>query len=137
MLKRTLVVLGLVALAIFFTPALAGAQEVSGDDSLVDVVESITLNATLVLILVNFLLPIVNGIVLKANPRPIVAQIVSAGTAAISGFIVAAQQTDGSAVFTKQGILFAVISYLTQVATYVGVWKPHDINAKTGNGLVG
>lgn len=119
------------------TASVAGAQEVEGSDPLVDVVETITLDATLVLILVNFLLPVVNGIVLKANPKPIVAQILSALTSAVSGFVVAATQTDGTAIFTKQGLLFAAIAYLTQVATYLGVWKPHDVNSRTGPGFIG
>jgi hypothetical protein len=137
MIRRLLLV---VALALAFVASAAlpvGAQEVPGEAPVVEVVKTISLNATIVFLAVNFLLPVFNGIILKANPRPLVAQILSALTAAVAGFITAATQTDGSAIFTPQAVLFAVVAFLIQVASYVGVWKPHNVNAATGRGLVG
>lgn len=130
------------ALAFIVTPvvgfdAIAHAQEVPGDAPVVEVLETITLNATIVLLLVNFALPILNGIILRANPRPLVAQILSAATAAVTALVVQNQQTDGSAVFSTQTLLLWGVAFGTQIASYLGVWKPHDINGKTGPGILG
>lgn len=135
-LRMLLLAVSVMFLAIFFaTPALA--QEVPGDAPVGDVAEIITVNATLVLLLVNFLLPIINGIVLKVNPRPLVAQIVAAFTSGVATLLVQNQQTDGASVFSTQTLLLWAIAFGTQVASYAGVWKSHEVNAKTGPGLVG
>jgi len=91
---------------------------------------TITLSAFLVTLLISYLIPLVTALLTKVTASPTVKQLVTAFLAAVNGFVVAATQADGSALFTKEMLLFAVISFITANVGYISLWKPHAIDTK-------
>jgi hypothetical protein len=132
------VVLGaIVVLAADAIPAGAAAlQEPSGDGP---VGSTLTLNATVVNILIGVVLPILLGIALKpSNPQWVktIGGIVVAGVAAV---ITNAIRDDGTAVLSAAMFLQFVTVYVPQIVSYLGLWKPlgEDTAAGSFDGALG
>lgn len=88
-------------------------------------------------LLLGLVLPFVLALVLRpAAPEPVkvIGGIVVAGAAAL---IKEAVQADGSAVLSWEMLVQFALIYVPQIAAYVGIWKPLNINARTGPGVVG
>lgn len=92
---------------------------------------TIHLSAFIVTLVVAYLIPLVTAFITKVSASTTLKQFVTLVLSAASGFITNATMQDGTAVFTKQALLFAVLSFATANVAYLGTWKPHDINAKT------
>jgi hypothetical protein len=90
----------------------------------------LTLTPLTATMLVSLVLPIAVGLVTKTSAPPLLKQIVAALASAATGLIATATQIDGTAVLSRQALLLAVISFVAQQATYLGVYKPQDANAK-------
>lgn len=89
-----------------------------------------TLSALIVTTIVTFLIPAVTALLTKATASTGLKQFVTALLAAINGLVVTATQVDGTAVISKQALILALGSFLAAQAAYVGLYKPHDANAK-------
>jgi hypothetical protein len=88
-------------------------------------------------LILGLFLPLVLGFILRPTaPEPVkvVGGIVIAGVAAL---IKEAVQADGSAVLSWEMLVQFALIYGPQIAAYAGVWKPLDINTRTGPGVVG
>lgn len=108
------------------------AQNVTPDEPL-----GLTVSEVGVSILLGLVLPVLLGFVLKPGAPEavkVVGGIVIAGAAAL---IKEAVQADGSAVLSWAMLVQFALIYGPQIAAYAGVWKPLDINTRTGSGVVG
>lgn len=92
--------------------------------------DQIRLDPMLVTFVVSVLLPIVVGFVTKANASTALKQIVSIAASIGTGLVVTATQVDGVAVISKQAAFYAFVAFATQTATYLGIYKPQNANAK-------
>lgn len=91
---------------------------------------NITLSAFLVTLVVSYVIPLVTALITKVSASATLKQFVSGLLAAITGFLTNATMQDGSAVFSKESLLFAAMSFMTANIAYVGTYRPHDIGAK-------
>lgn len=130
-MKRIRAVLILLA-AVFFVsaaPALASAEPNAVKPGTVG---GVTLNAFAVTMLVSLLLPVVTGIVTKYSAPAIVKSLVALAVSSINGVVMGGLAVDGTAHIAKAAIMLAVLSFAIQTATYLGVYKPNDVNAALG-----
>lgn len=89
-----------------------------------------TLSALVVTMIVSYLIPAITALLTKASASVGVKQFVTALLAALNGVVVTATQIDGTAVISKQAAVLALGSFIAAQASYVGLYKPHDANAK-------
>lgn len=96
---------------------------------------ALTVSATGVSLILGFFLPILNGFLIRTTmPEALKVSIgiVIAGAAAL---IANAMLDDGSAVLSWDMLTQFALVYGAQIAAYLGVWKPVEINERTGPGL--
>lgn len=91
---------------------------------------TITLSAFIVTLVVGYVIPLLTALLTKLNASKELKQLVTAALAAANGFLVTATQQDGTALFSKQSLLFAILSFITANAGYVYYGKPHNIDAR-------
>lgn len=86
-------------------------------------------------------LPILVGAVTKANAPSKVKSIVLAGLSAIGGGLSQAITADGSAIISQATLTTIVLTFVTAVASYYGLYKPTGtsaaINARTAEFGIG
>lgn len=90
----------------------------------------LALTPTLVLILVSVLIPILTGLLTKINASTTLKQVVTIILAGANAVIVSNLGEDGGAVLTDSVITDALVSWTVAIASYLGVYKPHDANTK-------
>lgn len=95
-------------------------------------IQTITLSAVFVTLLVSFLLPAVVGLITKSSASAWVKQFVTAFLAMVTGLITTATTLDGTAVFSRDMLLLAIGSFILSQANYVTLYKPHAANDKLG-----
>lgn len=93
-------------------------------------VGGITLSALAVTGLVSVLLPIVTGLLTKYRAPAIVKGLTSLAVSAVHGTIMGSLAVDGSAHIARAAIVLALVSFVIQAATYLGVYQPLDANAR-------
>ena len=93
-----------------------------------------TISALLVTLIVAVAIPAVTALLTKATASAWVKQAVTALLAAVSGLLVTATQLDGTALISKASLLLALTTFLSTQAAYVGLWKPHAVNATVAPG---
>jgi len=131
MLRRISYAVPLAVLAVLGSDVLiAAAQEIENDDTAVAPTASLTLNAFTVLVLVSFLIPTVVGLVTKSSASATVKQIVLLVISAITGLVTTATQLDGTAVISMASAQYALLALGIAIVSYLGIYKPHDANAK-------
>lgn len=118
--------------AILFTPAVAFAQEIQGEDTAVAPVATLTLSAFSVLVLTSLLIPTLTGLVTRLNATATVKQIITALISTIAGVVTTASQIDGTAVISLATLQYAVLSFLIATVGYLGLYKPHQADEKLG-----
>lgn len=91
---------------------------------------SVTLSATLVTMLVSYVIPILTAFITQSSASTGLKQFVTALLSAINGLIVGGLVNDGSAALSKESILFAVGSFVLANVSYITFWKPRSLNAK-------
>jgi hypothetical protein len=91
---------------------------------------TITISAFVVTLIVSYLIPLATAWITKVTASTTLKQIVTAALAAITGFLTTAIAADGTAVFSAQSLLFAIISFITANIGYVYTFKAHDIGSK-------
>lgn len=94
-----------------------------------------TLSAGLVMMISTFVIPIIVGLLTKYNASASLKQFVTAILAAVASLINAATQLDGTAVISKEMLTLAIGTFVLSQATYLGIYKPLDLNAKTAPNL--
>jgi hypothetical protein len=126
--------LGLVAAA-FLAPGVAGAASdtpppagiEAGQDAL------FSLDAALVAIILGAVIPLLNGLLTKANWSSGVKALLGLALATIAGVITTATTDGGDAVFSQSLLLNTFLSFVAAAATYNNVWKPFGLTS-TPNG---
>lgn len=88
-----------------------------------------TIPALLTTLIVSVLIPGATALLTKAAAAAWVKQAVTAALAAASGLLVTATQIDGTAVLSQSSLLMALGTFLATQAAYVGMWKPHGLDA--------
>lgn len=91
---------------------------------------TITLSAFLVTLVVGYLLPLGTALLTKLRASASVKQLITAVLSAVNGFIVTSTVQDGTAVFSKETLLFAILSFVTANVGYVYTFKPHGLDEK-------
>lgn len=111
-----------------------GTQAVTGHTFV-----SLTISATLVTMLVSYIIPILTALITKATASANLKQFITALLAAANGLVVAGMVNDGTSVLSKEAILFAAGSFVLANISYISFWKPKDLNSKVvpGSGLGG
>lgn len=132
MLRRLLCAFALV-FAFLQTPvigfhAIAGAQDITDNATAVAPVASLTLSAFTVLVLSSFLIPVVNGLLVRSGASTVVKQIVAAFLSTIAGLLTTYTQLDGTAMLSLATLQYAMLSWLVAAAGYLAVFKPLGTN---------
>lgn len=85
---------------------------------------TLTVNNTLVTILVGTIIPLVNGLLVRpSNPawvKTLLASLLAVAATAFSQAI----QADGSAFLSQEWFLTLAVTWIAMIATYYGLWKP-------------
>lgn len=92
------------------------------------------LSALLVTMIVSFAVPAIVALLTKSAASAWIKQFVTALLAAVTGVVAISTQTDGTANISKESIILALGTFALAQATYVGLYKPHGINAKLAPG---
>jgi hypothetical protein len=128
MRKFVLFILTAVAALLFISPPFASA----GGFAVVEpLAPSFTLSALIVTLIGSYLIPAVVALITKSNANTWLKQFVTGLLAAVTALISTATQLDGTALISTSSILLALGSFILAQATYVSVYKPHNVNART------
>jgi hypothetical protein len=98
--------------------------------TITEVGAEITASAFIVTLIISYIIPLITAFVTKLGASVTVKQFVTAILAAINGFLTTSLTTDGSAVFTTSGLLFAILSFITAQIAYVSSYRPRNLNSK-------
>jgi hypothetical protein len=90
----------------------------------------ITLNSTIATLIASAFIPLIVGLLTKSTASAKLKAIVSIVLNAVQALIVSSATSDGSSVISTQTLILWVIGVATSVGSYIGVWKPVDINQK-------
>ena len=99
-------------------------------EPLTSVTSHIQFDAFTVTALVSLAIPVLTGLLTKINAAPAVKQVVTIVLAAINTLIVQSTLADGTAVISKENGLLWAVSTGIAITSYLGIYKPHDANAK-------
>jgi hypothetical protein len=94
-----------------------------------------TLSALFTTLVVGYVIPFVTALLTKLRASSTVKQLISAALSAVAGFLTTATTDSGTAVFSKSSLVLALFAFATSQAAYVGLYKPHAINAKVAPGV--
>lgn len=111
--------------ALIFTDV-AHAQGVDGANTIAE----IRLSSLTVTLIVAVFIPIVTAIVTKLDTSSQVKGVVTLVLNLVNAAVVGAVIFDGTAVFSEEVLIAALIGMAISVASYLGFYKPVDINAK-------
>ncbi len=92
--------------------------------------EEFVLSGNVVTLVLGVLIPVLTGLVTKAEGSTTVKQIVAIVLSGAAALLANAVGDDGQAVVSVQTLFDAVVIWVIQIATYLGIYKPHDANAK-------
>lgn len=90
----------------------------------------IQLSALTVTFIVSVFIPIITAVVTKLDTSATVKGVVTLILNLVNASVVGAVVADGSAVFSEETLIAALIGMTISVASYLGFYKPVDINAK-------
>lgn len=91
---------------------------------------TVTVAPFVLTLVVGHLVPLITALLTHLEASSSTKQIVTAILSAVSGFLTTATVADGSAVFSLESALFAVLTFITANSAYVAVWKKHAIDAR-------
>jgi hypothetical protein len=91
----------------------------------------IALTPIVVTMLSGLIIPIAVGIVTKSAAAPQVKQVVTIVLAGVAALITSSTLADGSAVFSLETLLLAGFTWLVAIASYLGVYRPLNLNDHT------
>lgn len=96
---------------------------------------AITVSAVGVSLILGLVLPIVAGFLTRPTAPAGVKVVTGIVVAGVAALVTNAVRDDGSAVLSWDMVVQFGLIYGPQIAAYYGIWRPIDINAKTGPGL--
>lgn len=91
----------------------------------------LTLSAMVTTFVVSTVLPLIIAFVTKRHAPNWVKQVVSIAAAAVTAIITAGTQLDGTAVISKETVILAFTGLVTQITTYLGLYKPNSVSEFT------
>jgi hypothetical protein len=118
------VVLGLVLAVAWSDLAQAAPNATEGT------VAEIRLSALTVTLVISVFIPILTGVLTKLDTSATVKAVVNLVLNAVNAAIVAAVVADGSAIFSEEVIITTLIGMAVSVASYLGFYRPVELNAK-------
>lgn len=92
--------------------------------------ELLTLDALTVTVIVSLFIPIATGVVTKYTASATLKQVTTLVFSTVTGILAQGATDAGGAVLSKEAITAAVVSLIIAITSYLGIYKPHDINAK-------
>lgn len=95
-----------------------------------DVTSQIEFDAFTVTAVVSLLIPVLTGLFTKISASPTVKQALTIVLAGVNTLVVSNTLQDGRAVITKETALLWAVSTGIAITSYLGIYKPHDANAK-------
>ncbi len=101
------------------------------EEPITSVTNSIQFDAFLVTGLVSLIIPFFTALITKASASPTVKQVVTIVLAAVNTLIVSNTLQDGTAVISKENGLLWAVSTAIAITSYLGIYKPHALDAKT------
>lgn len=130
MLRRLLLACTAVFAVLMLAASPAFAQEIPNDAPAVEPVASLTLGAFVVVVVTSFLIPAATGILTKVSASTTVKQVVTLALSTLNGIVVTSTQADGTALISLATAQYALLSLGIAIVSYLGIYKPHDANAK-------
>jgi hypothetical protein len=95
-----------------------------------ETLQSLTISALVVTVVVSYVIPIITAFLTKSSASTNTKNLVTAVLAAVNGLIVGGVVNDGTAVLSKESIIFAIGSFILANTSYITLWKPRQINQK-------
>lgn len=91
----------------------------------------IRLTPIVVTMLSGLVIPIIVGFVTQSAAGPQVKQVATILLAGVAALIASSTLADGTAVFSVETLLLAAMAWLVAIASYLGVYKPLNLNDRT------
>jgi len=91
--------------------------------------DAFNLSPILVTLILGTLIPLVNGIVTKATTSTSVKTVLSLFLSAVAGLVTVAITPGGGAVIGEQALVAAALTFITQAAMYLSLWKPLEVTS--------
>lgn len=129
-MRRFLLAAALALATIFALPGVALAQEIENDATAVAPVAGLHLDEFTVLIITSLLIPLATGLITKVSASPTVKQILTALISTAVAIVTTSTQVDGTAIVSLATVQYALLSFAIATVGYLGLYKPHDANAK-------
>lgn len=127
--RRVLTIAAFIAATVFAVVAvLASPASAQTVDPEAPVGAVLTLSDTGVRLLIGLVLPVVLGLIVKVTNPEWVKVIGGIVVAAIAAVITENIQDNGTAVLSWDMFVGAVLIYVPQIVSYLGIWKPLDLN---------
>lgn len=126
---------GLVLAFLLTLFALASVAAAASVQETVPDAPGVTVPEVGVSLVVGLFLPILYGFFVRPSNPELVKVLGGILVAAAASLILNAVQQDGTAVLSWQQVVDVALVYIPQIAGYLGVWKPLDINERTGPGV--
>lgn len=97
----------------------------------VTIATEITLAPLVVTMLSGLVIPLIVGLVTKSGASAQLKQVVTILLAGIAALITSSTLADGSAVFSLETLLLAGMAWLVSITSYLGVYRPLNLNDHT------
>jgi len=97
-------------------------------------VNTLTLSALSVSLLISLIIPIVTGLVTKYSTSSGLKGLITLVLNAVQALVVSATVGDGTAVISEETFVVFCVSLAISIATYAGVYKPLNITSSTPAG---
>lgn len=97
----------------------------------VTIATEISLTPLVVTMLSGLVIPILVGYITKSGAAPQVKQVATILLAGVAALLTSSTLADGSAVFSLETLLLAAMAWLVSIASYLGVYRPLNLNDHT------
>jgi len=91
----------------------------------------LTLSPLTVTLVVSLIIPIIVGLLTKAQASAWLKGLVNIFTAGVAALITANLDANGAAVLTQQTLTSWILATAVSTATYLGIYQAVDLNQKT------
>lgn len=131
-LRRVLLVAAAAVIGVLAIQNTAFAQEDVPTPVTVDDAGSLyLLSPTWVKVITGLLLPILVGLLTKAEMNKVVKGVIGLVLSAASALVIRWTTLDGSLVFDQAALEDIVMIYGVQIATYLGIYRQGDLNQQS------
>lgn len=129
---RSILTAFFLALLVALLPA-ASAYADAGDEA--GQPKVFVVSAPVIMTLVGIVIPVLNGLLTKANTSGTVKGVLTIVLTAVGTLLVNATVADGTGVFTSQVLFTWAYTTVIAIVSYVGVWKPANVTSNEGGKL--